>query len=79
VSFFEVGINVPVFIILTKSYKSFGSIAVCVIESAGALEILADFVTSLTICSAAFTQRNLYHRRGDDRVNGVLNRFEHTL
>lgn len=74
--FFEVDINVTVFIKLTTSCKDFGSTAVCVIESAGALEILADFVTSLRICSAAFTQRNRQRRRGDDRVNGVLNRFE---
>ena len=65
-SFFDVGISVPLFIILTTSCKGFGSTAVCVLKSAGALEILADFVTSLRIRSAAFTQRNRHHRRGDD-------------
>lgn len=74
-SFFYVGISVSIFIILTTSWKGFGSTAVCFLESAGALEILTDFVTSLRIRSAAFTQRNRHHRRGDDWVNGVLNSF----
>jgi hypothetical protein len=55
VSFLRWEMYVPVFFVLTSSCKSFGSTAVCVIEIAVTLEIVAYFVTSVRLRSAAFT------------------------